>query len=370
MGEAAVKAKEPHKIDMEFVDEKIVDASLSEVGLASPEKPLAEKVEILKTYYEENYESTDHYVCDRCNGLQVEADPHCPFCGEPVDDAEEETTEETSEAKGDEEIVVDAVVVEEPAPKAKKAKEKASKQAKEKASKQSKQSKPSKTDVALVKSKESVVELSVDDLDRSVNGIRQQLRDSMSCAYDLGELLRENFEGQLWKLRQDESGKPRYTNWKQFIVAEIGISHTFAYTLIAVTKNFDRQQVEALGMTKLDLILKAPEEKREKMIAVAPEKTAREIAQMVREGKSTQTPPTPEKNRDRNVAVPIPLGRKTYTLSARPQKKGTPAGPAHEIADQPWVEIEMNNGVRQTIHIQRHAKTGVLQITIGYGRDS
>lgn len=77
------------------------------------------------------------------------------------------------------------------------------------------------------------------------------------------------YEDALWKARLDAQGKRRYATWKAFCQAELGISHTWAYTLVGIVRHFTRKDVQQIGIAKLLHLVRVPTEERRRLLKLA-----------------------------------------------------------------------------------------------------
>jgi hypothetical protein len=378
-------------VTMEKLDEPTFKAALAEVGLDA-NKPLDALVRDLVGYYHGNYEETELYKCDQCGGLSVEADSCCPFCGDPAE-ALDELKPEDAPAKAEpspEQKVANAAgeVLTKGKAKGKAAAKPKADKPKGKADKPKAPPKKKPGDsTALVptdanKKRKSLApghkaevvgqlsKYTVADLDESVERIRTALKATAMSTYDVGEAIRDNYERELWRLRTGDDGKPSFASFQKWCNEEVGISHTWAFTLMDVAASYTRDDVAAIGTTKLTLVLKAPEPVRAKLMEQARAGASkRELEAAVKTAKGVALPTAEDKAKSkRSVAVSLVMGRKTLTMLKRPGSKDEAPMPARTITDQPWARLPLTNGVVMYTRVQQK-DTGEFQQVIEFRRE-
>lgn len=132
----------------------------------------------------------------------------------------------------------------------------------------------------------------VHDLDTRVARIKELGVRYIATAWDVGDEIRQVHGGKLWLHRRDLSGAPTHRTFETFVHEEIGISRGTAYKLMEVAKAFTREQVLALGISKLKLLVQLPEgAERTQLLAQAPETPLRSlqaaVSELVETSKST-----------------------------------------------------------------------------------
>lgn len=113
--------------------------------------------------------------------------------------------------------------------------------------------------------------------------------------WDLGHILRDINERELWKAGGFSSFKDYYTK-------ELGISKAFAYNMIDVAKKFSRKTFEEIGIKKLEIVARAPKESREKLLGEAGSSSKRDLEKKAREEKRKKK--EKEKNAGKAAAPP------------------------------------------------------------------
>lgn len=160
------------------------------------------------------------------------------------------------------------------------------------------------------------------DLDMNVEEITRAKTKAAICYWELGQLIKENYEKGLWRLRLSKDGKsPKYSNFSQFCRKELGFSHAHAFQMMDVAKAFDRETVKKFGSTKLGLVLQVPQEQRAKMVDSLKEGASkRELREMAR-GKSSdkgrktiQNRPAGQPTRKGKITVASLLGETVLPL--------------------------------------------------------
>lgn len=292
------------------VDAATIAKALQEVQI-DPAETLEVRVEQLVGYYTATYSAADVSKCDDCGGLSVEADPFCPFCSAPF-------TDETA-------LVVPPAMPE-----------------------------------SLYK---------VEDLEQNVGEIKRYAVESLTNMHSLGAAIRENYEKNLWRLRVGDDGKPTHKTFRDFCTDEIGLSHTWVYKLMDIAGNFTSEDVKQLGTSKLGLILKAPEQHRDKLIEQARQGASKSVIEKAVDkiNKKINPKPEPVAPKDRLMTIAIKPGRKTVPLMKRPAKKGDEQQPAKKLGDDPWCAIPLSNDVQLLARVMQ-TDDGTLKLVVEFRR--
>jgi hypothetical protein len=110
------------------------------------------------------------------------------------------------------------------------------------------------------------------ELDEALKRFAAYSRDLVGNYYDIGVVLRDIQDRELWKATGSDS-------FKAFIEKELKMSRTNAYRYMDITKNYDRDTFLEIGPKKLELISGLPSEEREAALEAARNgSTARELA--------------------------------------------------------------------------------------------
>lgn len=298
--------------------------------------------------------------CDVCDGASDITLDACPFCATVEGDAA--ATESDVKPKA--------------AAKAAKA-DKAPKAA-------AKADKPSSK--ALVKAAPTAVVVTTESqpLDAAVADVQRLKEASSVSAWQLGKRIRDVFEGQLWKLRVDADGKPRYKGFDAFVAHELGFTPTNAYKLMDLSKTFAEDDVRKFGTSKLGLLIEAPKEDQAR-IKEQIEKGAskREVEREVRKAKKEKghrrdtgrkkTPAGTRKPAARaTITVANITGRKTVKLFKKPASRTQDPSEfvrAKKVGDLPWGKMELENDVTMYFSVQENA-AGELQLVVETKREA
>lgn len=345
----------PQKIDV-----ALALASLKELGVTPENEKPATLAKALDAYYKKNTPETKLTVCDVC-GVASSLDlDKCPGCG-TGDDEEGDAIDDSEEDDSGEGVA--EVVSEEDSDS-----EEDSEDSAESGDAPKKRGRKPKT--ALVEVLPEGV--TIEALDTAVSEIKGLTGEAIASYHDLGCKIAEIHEKNLWKARRDASdpNKPAYKNFEKFCAAELGFSHAHAYNLMDVSRKFTREQVKALGVSKLALVLKAPEEKQQEILAQAEGGASkRELEAKVQETRTEakaegrdltaeKTEKTgrqnngPGKGREKsNVTVQSLLGKKQITLFRKPGKGESATVPARSLDDLPVGALDLENGLVLAVQI-------------------
>lgn len=325
--------------------------------------------------------------CDVCEGLSPEDAPGgaCPFCG-TVDDGEsreQAAVEPTTETRVS--AAKDAKGHEPAAKSGEKEKETMTSAAKT----ANGAAKKKGTHLAVVPpaavSKVAPVGklATTETLDAAIAEVIRLKAQASSSTWELGARIRVIFDGQLWKQRLVEDGSaPRFKGFDPFCTHELGITPTYAYKLMDISKNFGEADVRKFGTSKLGLLLMAPAEDRPG-IKDKIEKGAskREIAEVVKETRKKRgvtkretgrkAMPAGTGRKSEKITVANVIGRKTIKMFKKPEsRKADPSTwvRARRLADVPWGRMELENGVVQYFAMQESA-SGELQLVVETRRE-
>ena len=105
----------------------------------------------------------------------------------------------------------------------------------------------------------------------------------------LGFALLNIYEKKLYT-QKTADGKPVYDSWTKFCSKEVGINPRYAYRLMDISIHFTKKDVAEVGVSKLNLIVRVPEEKRKALLEKAANtprsKLSKEVAKLA--GNSTR----------------------------------------------------------------------------------
>ena len=348
-------------VNLDTANENLVDAEIKKLKI-DPGATLADKVGQLVGHYRKNFDAKKLAKCD-CGGVFPEEYKACPYCGD-ADDAEPAKPGPKVAPSADKAKPAVAII------ESPKAKTKAAE---------------------IVKGvDDKLAGLTSKDLDYATQEVLKLKGNSASAMWELGAKLREIHERQLWKLRVDDKGKASYRSFEAYCVAEVKMSGTGCFQLIHVAENYTAEKVRELGTSKLNLILKAPEEDRPDLENAAKGGlTKSQLAKKVKElrdkkgapkTKSTTAagkpaPPPGKGRKSEHITIVSVIGKKTVPMSCKPEKKGDELKPVEcpkavqEFIARtvPFAVDDLTNGVREILSLACDSK-GRLQIRINRQR--
>lgn len=233
----------------------------------------------------------------------------------------------------------------------------------------------------------------VKDLDKAVSEARRFHSEGAVAYWRLGKTIHGIIDNQLWKLRNDDNGKPKYRSTDGFIHFELKMTPTSAYLAAKVSQNYTEAQARDYGTSKLGLILQAPNPVQKKLMNKLvsttekglPTPSYRDIEKEVREANVKQRekngdptfretrgkpmPTSPGRRREK-ITIASVLGQQTIRLYAK-STKTLPKKDwkrARRLADMPWGTMELENGVIQTFQVQE-SPGGELLLRVVTARD-
>lgn len=183
----------------------------------------------------------------------------------------------------------------------------------------------------------------------------------------------------LWLARTDAGGKVLYKSFEQYTKAELQIPREQAYDLINVSKRYSAALMERVGVSKLAVVLSAPEDVRDALMEeveagasyrdlrkkVRQTKKAKGVKQVqrVEGGKLRGVNPKP---RVAKVTVASVEGAVVLPLYAKPKVAlaagELPAKRAKRLADRPIAYETLDNGVARYYSVVAKASGWVLKI--------
>lgn len=128
-----------------------------------------------------------------------------------------------------------------------------------------------------------------EDLRRALKHAKKLVVDWHSSAWEIGEqllvLTAESPEHPaLWKLQKGEDGTTqRYKGFADFLLSELGLKPDAARTFMYLAKECTRDEVEGWTISKVGLILNAPEQHRRHLLQTASALPASEVRARVQE---------------------------------------------------------------------------------------
>ncbi len=349
-------------IKVDEVDEVMVAKSLREVGLdADPTENKDAHATQLFGHFSEKIPDGDKVTCWRCNGLSDVNLDLCPYCGAGD---EPEAKEQTQPKKVEEAPKKTASQEDVATESTTKKKEATMTTAKKKAT----------TLVVVDDTTPSSMIHNVRELDTAVQEVQRLKGAGAVAMWELGAAIKVIYDNQLWKLRSDDAGKPKYKSTDAFCNMELGMTPQNAYKLMDLSVHFKADDVRKFGTAKLGLLLEAPAEDR-KRIQDEMEKAKkegrkvpsfREVEKEVRKvnktkknkGRESRGKKMPtgggRKKTEKTITIASVVGSNTVKLYTKATFKEDPKDQkrAKKLADGPWGKMELENGVVQYFSIQ------------------
>jgi hypothetical protein len=123
------------------------------------------------------------------------------------------------------------------------------------------------------------------ELTVGMSRVREAQVRGVECMWDLGHALFQIYEAKLYtQLTKGNDGTPVYDSWTKFCRKEFGIDPRYGFKLMDVSASFTKEQVSRIGVSKLTMLVRVPEEKREELMARAADtpksKVAEEVAKL------------------------------------------------------------------------------------------
>lgn len=296
------------KTDYTVMSVKVIGASAKKLGVEVKGDVVSKHRALAEHFKKIAAKGSSLYECTSCGGLSTEDWSKCPYCGGTLDDEEESAPYTTAELQ----VIAKA---------------------------------------AAEESGEIVTTTA--DLDESVNRIVDRRADAQSSVWELGDAIRDNYDRGLWKLRLKD-GKVVYTNWKRFVEAELGMSHTMAFNLMNVAQRFSREDVKALGVSKLSIIAKVEDAaERERLL-----EGARNGA-TVRE---TQAAANGAKEEEPKPGDPVSFMVRTGPVQSFAMKRAEDGEVATRVEVGIWAEELHENNVVSAYSVEQENGLVVLKI--------
>lgn len=118
-------------------------------------------------------------------------------------------------------------------------------------------------------------------LQAGMDKVRTLQREGVEVAWEIGKELFNLYENKLWTQMQDDKGKPVYKDWSTFVSKEFGIVSAYAFKLMDVASHFSKKQISEVGVTKLAMIVRVPEQQRAQLLEAAKNTPRSKIAEEV-----------------------------------------------------------------------------------------
>ena len=176
--------------------------------------------------------------------------------------------------------------------------------------------------------------------------------------WELGRICNDIYSEKAFLEIVDDKGKPKYGTFEQFCQAEIHMTPQNAHRLMRVSVVWSPEQVEQIGTTKLDLLLKVSDDEERNALLARAEKTPLSDLEMEILGKTDRKVTARDDDEEdararREVAPAEPRGLTTTFAMGRVRLKAwsraSDTKRARAITDDPWAMWELPNGVCQRI---------------------
>jgi hypothetical protein len=367
-----------HGIEASKLDEVAISAGLAACDIVPAEDTkLAGKVELLIEHFK-SVARADLADCNYCGGASDIRLPACPFCGKgedepaqpPEDVGDPPDADEGGGNPGDDEdrdpgpapspepteAVETHPTTAQPLVDLKKERAKRGRPAKAKAL--PKQDAAGESVTAIVPKAAGLQ--GATQLDADVAEILMLKRGFGASSWLLAQKIAMVDESQRWKLRLDGKGKVKYRTFEEFVKAEAGIGREYASDLKKIFVRFTREEFETVGVSKLRLVIRAPESEQAEVLNKIKEKggaaTKREVAEEVAtrrkkaglktsQGKDPKAKKPAEKGK---ITIAALLGKHTIRAYKKPEKRleeGETTPRAKKIADRPYASLQLANDV-------------------------
>lgn len=371
---------EKTKINYGKMSVGVMSKALTTLGVKAPPKTAVGMAAALRKLFTAKVEDKEDLLdCTNCGGSSTADYPICPYCGD------QEIVDATQVLEASGETVSETV---EPSPKPKKAPKAAAAPAAPKLTalqggKAAKAPKaPRVAGAAPALALDPVVEL-----DAAVARVLDFKARTAESMWDLGHEIRIIYEQNLWMRRLRPDGEKLYTQFNKFCEDELGMSKTTAYALMDVSAAFSKDQIRAYGLQKLKLVLQLPEAIRQQLLNEDREKPGtvgdmrEKVAALGGEGAAgdgddeqlgSELADEAAAAADRNsnadtepVTAVVRISREPLVLTMLKSNPGKgKKRPAAAIADDPWCELELENGVVQRFSVRLNPDKQLLELRI------
>lgn len=341
-------------VDLARVNLTTLNAALSEAKIKVTSKTkVEERVRLLQEYELRQCPGDDELPedqrrlgdCTVCNGVSQLSRPACPYCGT----AEEQPSPVAPVAN--------------PPPKS------------AKAAKSKVPEKPAAKAVVKVADAGKITKKNVEEIVGIERRIKGLLADSVESMWTLGRELGSVLKGGQWKYRLGDDDKPAFKAFGDWVHETFGITPQYARQLVAVSEAYTAKQVREVGVKKLAIALRLPEEARAELVEkAAGGATVREVEaevqrlapgatrEPVASGAATARPGVSAANarraaegaakpsyvpKENEVTAVLALRRYELPMFARAKSAETSAPVrAKTISSNPTAVLEIENGVR------------------------
>lgn len=220
---------------------------------------------------------------------------------------------------------------------------------------------PSDDEPSEAEVKATLAKHTVGELDANVRCVHTLKAKAARGIWELGDAIRFNYERHLWKLRLNKKGAPVFKTFRQFVQAEYAMTHVHAHRLMRVAAAFTREEMEGVGVTKLNLLLQVPPDKRDPLVQAAKQGASRaQLSAAVQKMKDDDKIKRPRGA----LTCAMAPGLTTIPLMKRPPTdKPKIRKPAKTLTDDPFAVEALANEVMVRYQITRNQK-GELMLAI------
>jgi hypothetical protein len=208
-------------------------------------------------------------------------------------------------------------------------------------------------------------------LDRQLAAVHSAQAKGAKAYWELGNAIKEIHDRKLYTQRAGEDGKPKYKSWLQFSQNELHMSGEHASRAMNVANAFSKDDFEKIGISKLSLIAKLPDDLQQEITEKA--RAGLPLAEVEREVRRLNPRATGTRASTTSKATPRPPGPDELTavmtkdkikipLFARSKKKDQKPVRATTLSQDPYGSFELANGVVMHVHLVKEARGLVVHI--------
>jgi hypothetical protein len=192
-------------------------------------------------------------------------------------------------------------------------------------------------------------------LDDAVKRINSAKATTAAAYYVLGKEILHVHANNLHKHRCDEKGRPAYKSFEDFRKSELKLPKGSVYGMMKLAKNFELQEIEKFGRSRLELILMAPEKKQAEFAAyvksggkegnpVSRAKARAKLRELNAGRKKVGRPQATVKPGELTLAMVF--GKQHKLAFFKPNKKGEEPVRAKKFEHGAWAFVDLKNGAR------------------------
>jgi hypothetical protein len=227
--------------------------------------------------------------CDTCGGTSSIEDPECPYCG--TCDGEMPVIENNL-TKPPEPIIVTSKTKAIAKPQPTKGNAQDAKEALLRTLEPTLEAMGIEPEISTDLAVHQSQDIEVANISDAIEAVKQAKELTVVCHWQLGQTILKCFKNDLWKQLKDEEGGVRYTNFYRFCENELGLSGRYCHSLMDIASSFSADDVAKIGVAKLGIILRLPEQDRDKLLIETRQGIPySELSVKVRELNSESPPP-------------------------------------------------------------------------------